>query len=146
MGSGSSELFICFPNIEGGTFTEKWVFSKHFLAFSITYNSTSASYRLGYHEVRIRASPFLQTAKELSPLFLNNGYCFLFNPPSLFVSLGSCYWSHHLRNLVSPYFCSASVKSLYIGIPATYSDIVAYRLLKYSLIVQSPVISNAAYP
>ena len=108
-------------------------------------NSPFAAYSLGCHEVWIRASPFLKTAKELILInFLNTMYCSLFHYTSLSVCLGLWYWSHHLRNLLEPSTCSDPVQSLYISLPATYSAIFACRLLTYSLIVQIPVVSNSA--
>ena len=72
MGTGCSGLIKKKSNSDGGTCTAKWViFSSvlwHLLG-SLLCNYPYAVYRLGYHNVRIRASPFLQTVKGL--LLLN---------------------------------------------------------------------------
>ena len=58
-------------------------------------------YRLGYHEVLIRASTLIQTANELLPLnFFNIRHFYLFHSTYLSILLGPWYWYHHLRNLL----------------------------------------------
>ena len=101
---------------------------------------------VGWYIIRCESEP-LHSYKQLSNsslLMFYTIHCSIFhsNPPSVW--LGLCSWSHHISNLLDPSIRSAPVQSSYIGLPATYSAIVACCLLTYSIIGQIPVVSNAA--
>ena len=87
--------------------------------------------------------PSCKHLRNWSYLFFYTRHCFLFHPTFLSAYLGPFYWSHHLRNLLEPSIFSDPVQILYIGLPTIYSVVFYCRLLKYSLIFQIPVTSNA---
>ena len=84
-----------------------------YLLVPLLCNSSSAGYRLEYHEAWIRSSLFLKTAKELLLInFFTHIKCSLFRSISLLIYLELCHWSQHIRNRLEPSIWSAPVKFL----------------------------------